>query len=377
MINFLKKYRWLSAGVLVVVLGLSVVLYFIFSGPGDGMTGGLRVYYYNPSEGKLQGVNVSIPTGTPLSQINEMLARFYNPPSALTGLWPAGMRLAQLDFYRGLVGIALPYEFNEMSAREGALFRTALTLTFIELPFVERVLFWVVDEENVLPITVLVTDDEESPPIRHTEWLPFSEWLRHEEYWGIADVRIETALTVANDPSITPGAVRTRTIMLYFVCAEGEGLVTETIEDDIDVHRLAELLLNKLIAGSEEENVMRIIPTETRVRMTEYDGAHNSLYIDLSGDFASRFIGSPALASLMLQSIVNTLTSSVNNEGQSAVDQVFFLIDSNRYEVFHGVNNFDLAFRYDQDITLVPDEDYEYPPDSYGYNNAAYSDGEA
>ena len=77
--------------------------------------------------------------------------------------------------------------------------------------------------------------------------------------------------------------------------------------------------------------------------VTTPDRGH-TLYVNLSGDFVSRFTGSPATARLMLQSIVNTLTLPANNIGNAR--RVFFLIDTMRLESFHGVGEFNLAFEY-------------------------------
>jgi spore germination protein GerM len=238
------------------------------------------------------------------------------------------------------------------------LFRSGLVLTLTELPFVERVLIWV-DGEG------------QKPPMAFSEWL--LRWLNDEEesdewWWDASAVVVETANNVANNPSLSPGVMASRVITLYFVCAEGEGLITETFVDDyIDLHRLAESKLLYLIAGPSQEYAMRIIPPETRIRMINYEPSNRSLYVDFSGEFMSRFFGTPQTARLMLQSIVNTLTLISNNEDMNTrVDRVFFLVDSQRHEVFHGVTDFNLAFMYNQDITLVDEEDPEYDPEENG-----------
>jgi hypothetical protein len=332
------------------LLGIGIGVFLIHcSGEGRSAEGGLHVYFFNPEEGRLQGVSVSIPAGEPVARLDAMLTRFYNPPASLTGLWPKGMPLVEMHYIDGLAGIALPREFAELPIREAALFRTALTLSFTEYDFVERVLFWIVG-----------TGDKPS--------VPFARWLSNEDEWDRTAIRVESRQTVANNPTITPGSVHARTITLYFVCADGLGLVTETFVDEyMDTHRLAEFKLLHLIAGPEGENAMRIIPPETRVRSTSHDEDTRRLYVDLSGDFASRFIGSPHLARLMLQSIVNTLTLRANNPGRGPiVNEVYFFIDSERLAVFHGVSGFDQAFTYNHDIMLV--SEIPEDPDPYEEN---------
>jgi hypothetical protein len=347
---WIKNWKMLLPFLLIFVIGLSALATaFIFHLRDDnrGASGGLRVFYYNPAEGRLQPVAVTIPVGTFREQIDAMISRFYDPPAPWEGLWPKGLGLIDTMHYGDLVGLALPPEYRELQPSEEALFRTALSLTLMELPFVERVLIWVAGEEF--------------PPHTFPEWVRL--WIYDEEEAGAWIV--ETPQTVVNNPRISPGLMRTRTITLYFVCADGESLVKETFVDEyIDVHRLAEIKLQYLIAGPSGENAMHVIPPETRVRLVNIDRGTFSMYVDLSGDFASRFIGSPAIARLMLQSIVNTLTLIGNNE--ITVRQVFFLIDSDRYDVFHGVSGFNLAFEYDHDITLVEYE--EDPEDPTGDN---------
>jgi spore germination protein GerM len=352
-IDFVKNHmRFIlpAAVAVLAVVVLGMVIFLVQRSRSDATTGGLRVYYFNPSEGRLQGVDVTIPAGPPMMQLNALLTRLTNPPSSLKGVLPGGMSLPELDFHEGLAGVALPYIYNEMPVFDMALFRTALTLTFTQLPFVERVMF-LVAEEGEEPLTQL------------------AEWLRAEENRDFPGGRIESPLTVANDPSITPGAVRPRTITLYFVCADGVGLVTETFTDEyMDEHRMAEFKLNHLIAGPEGDNAMRIIPPDTTIRTISFDRDPNRLYVDFSGEFSSRFIGSPALAGLMLQSIVNTLTlpSNQRRNWEDRVLQVSFAVNTERPEVFHGVTGFNLPFTYDHGITLESDIPDDPDPDTNG-----------
>jgi len=352
---YIKKNPRLAITVAVLlVLILGIVVWVLTSNLREHGRGaiGLRVYYYDADAGMLVGVPTTIAAGTTLAEINALLDGFYNSRSGLPSLWPADTRLVDLYFYGGTAGIALSAEHRDVPAFYEALFRTALTLTFLEHRFVEEVLFW-------------IDGDGEKD-------VPFRTWLQYEDYRDNAAIRIETANTIDNNPSISPGVMREHNVTLYFVNAEGTGLITQTFTNEyVDIHRWVELTTDMLVANVDEDYAMRIIPSETRVRWVMRDTDARSVYVDLSGDFMSRFEGTPKQAGLMLQSIVNTLTLNDNNpDGAGAltqqVNQVFFLVDGNRYETFHGVLDFNLAFEYNHDIRLEgiyePDPYYPYDP---------------
>jgi len=319
-----------------------------------------RVYYFNATTGLPEGVTIPIPEGARIMQIHDRITRFYTPRNGLAGLWPEGLGLLGVAYYDDMVGIAFPLEFWEIPPLEEALFRVGLVLTLLELPEVERVAIWV---DGVF----------EKPPVPFEDWFPLWASEEHDWEWESVSLQQESIETLSFRPQISPGMMAARTITLYFVCAYGEGLVTETFVDDyVDLLRLAEYKLQLLINGPDRDDAMHLIPPETRVRDVDLEAGN--MYVDLSGDFMSRFSGNRELASLMLQSIVNTLTLPGNN--REHVWNVFFLIDSSRYDVFHGVLGFDAAFTYDHDIILY--EEQPYPTGEYngGANDdaAAYSD---
>ena len=343
-----KNPRVAIIAAVLLVLMLGIATWILTAGlrtHGRGAIG-LHVYFYDADAGMLVGVSRTIPAGEHLAQVNSLLNSFCNPPSGLQGLWPAGTQRVALDYYEGTVGIVLSAEHRVVPAMYEALFRTALSLTFLHLPFVEEVIFWVYGDGD-------------------KNGVPFETWLRNEEYRDPTAIRIETVATVDNNPTITPGVIRERAVTLYFLDTQGEKLFTQTFVEYVDIHRWIEFTVDMLIAGPDEDNGMRIIPPETRVRWVVRDRSTgvNSVYIDLSGDFVSRFEGTPQQAGLLIQSIANTLTLNVNNpDGWGApVNNVFFLVDGDRYETFHGVLDFNLAFTYNHEIRL----DGVYQPEPY------------
>ncbi|MCL2187335.1 MAG: GerMN domain-containing protein [Defluviitaleaceae bacterium] len=323
----------LIVAIVPAVIGIALLVNARYSGNDEGT----RVFYYNEVTGRLESTEIVLLSHSTHAQVWEMITRFYNPPAGLTGLWPYGLGVVDITHHEYTVGVALPADFRGLTLMEQSLLRAGLTLTLTQLPEVERVVFWV--------------HGEGEKPYVH-----FAEWIRDEEYWDTSALRIESLATVANNPTISPGIMRSRTITLYFVDAYDEGLITETFVDGyVDLHRLAEEKLRYLISGPMYENAQRLIPPETRIRAVTVDAPSNSIYVDFSEDFYTRFTGTPEQARLMLQSIVNTLTLTGNN--RVPVRYAFFLIDSHRMDTFHGVTGFDLAFVYDHDIILV-DEFY-------------------
>ena len=360
---YLKKNPRVAIVLLILfALALGIATWMLTSGLRQHGRGalGLRVYHYDANAGVLVGVPTTIAAGSELAQLNSLLTRFCNAPSNLVGLWPPGTELVELDFDEetGTVGIALSASHREVPVFYEGLFRAALTLTFTQMRFVEEVIFWVVGEGEKYDVL-------------------FATWLRDEAYRDNAAIRIETAETVDNNPSISPGVMQERNVTLYFLNTDGNALIVETFTDEyVDIHRWVEFTLNMLIAGPNDDYAMRIIPTETQVRRVERDRdwAARSVYVDLSGDFITRFVGTSQQAGLMLQSIVNTLTYSANNPettGGNQIVQVFFLVNSQRYQTFHGVLDFDLAFTYNHEIRLEGIDDYEpYDPyDAYEEND--------
>jgi len=352
-----KKRRILFAAVITFLAMCALIVFFVMGMQrGSSFAGGLRVFHFNPAEGRLEGTAVNVPHGPREMLVQTMVNHFYGSPrySSLQRLWPEDLGVVSIVYRDDLVGIAFPREYRQMTPPEEALFRMGLALTLMELSFVERVLIWVDGEGN-------------KPPMHFAQWL--NRWLDGEErsdewWWDAGAVTIETANTMANNPSLSPGVMASRVITLYFVCAEGEGLITETFVDDyINLHRLVESKLSYLIAGPSQgnENAMRVIPPETRVRMVNYESESRSLYVDFSGDFMNRFIGNQHISRLMLQSIVNTLTFAENTDWNTRVERVFFLVDSQRHEIFHGVTDFNLGFVYDHDMILVGEEPEEEP----------------
>jgi len=356
-----KKPRIAISAIVLLVLLVGIVVWALTTHLREQRRDsimGLRVYYFDESAGMLVATPTTIAgTGSFEEQLHLLLNRFFNQNRRTGGLWPPETGKVDLYFSNGTAGIALSAEHGNIPAFNEALFRTALTLTFLELWFVDEVLFWIDGEGE-------------------KNGVPFRTWLEHEEYRDNSAIRIETSATVDNNPSISPGIMRERDVTLYFLNPEGTGLITETLTDVyVDILRWIEFTVDMLVAGIDDDDFMRVIPPETRVRWVTRDTETRSVYVDLSEDFLSQFEGTPQQAGLMLQSIVNTLTLPSNNPDTGTlhqINQVFFFINSDRPEVFHGVLDFDLAFTYNHEILF----ERLYMPAPYDPYYDPYNDDE-
>jgi hypothetical protein len=242
--------------------------------------------------------------------------------SNLARVFPDDVELRELvteiHIENGILTATISELYEEMSPIDEVLFRSAFTLTMIGLPRIESVRF-------------LSSSGD--------------EW-------------IESADTIANNPLISPARRTAYEFILFFVDETGEGLITVLYESaDVDVHRRAQNILELLIEGQNEPGIMPLIPPDTRVREVMIED-ELGIYINLSPDFHRGFNGNSTQARLMLQSIAHTM---LENHKALLRRHVFFLIDSERLEDFHGISGFDLSFTYDETIMLgyVPPEENE------------------
>jgi germination protein M len=297
----------------LVVFGVSLFLFLRYENSPEENMRGLPVYFFNAAQGGLQAEYRELPHGDSSARIDAALRYFFGTPenSSLARTWPS--EIAFLDFVTdifledGILVTTFSEHYDEMPPIDEVLFRAAFTLTMTGLPYIDGIMFRANENEF-----------------------------------------FETAETIANNPYISPARRTAEDITLFFVDETGEGLVTEVYSAaDVNVHTRAQEILEKLIERQNAQGILPLIPAETRVRdvLIELDGG---IYVDLSPEFHSRFSGNATHAYLMLQSITHTMLENIPGPPR----RVFFLIDSERWEDFHGVNDFNLGFTIDETIML-------------------------
>ena len=327
----MTKKTLLAAGGLIAIAVVVVALVYFLAENRQNNGNYVLVYFFNASEGRLQAEQRTMPIGWELTDYNLLLEATFNsvlqgPNSgALSRPWP------DLDVHRYFLdGDVLVVEFGEsyleLEPLAEAKFRSALTLTMVNLPFVNSVEIRLVDE--------------------------FGEQVRVFE---------ESALTIANAPNISPALQSDQTFTLFFIDESGEGLIYESyVAPAVNLHFRNQVILETLIANQTSEGVLPSIPPETRVLSVNEHREAFAIYVNLSSEFFTRFGGGPSEARLMIASIANTL---IENAAGSQLRRVYFFIESDRREDFHGVADFDLGFAFDETLVLGFAYEEEIPPE--------------
>jgi len=303
---------------------LAIVLrrqgYDIFS------TNQIQVYFFSPSEGRLYSENRPQPYGNQHDWIYATLGHLRFAPNnrRMASTWPDINPLLgeeETPFFQGFfvndgtLVIDFYESYLEMPPLQEALFRSALTLTMVGLPFIDEVIIRIND----------------------------NEWT-------------ESAQTIANAPALSAARLTDTQLVLYFIDESGSGLVRKYYDaTDIDDRRQVQAALERLIEGPTVEGAITIIPPETRILAIIPVVETRSIYVNLSGEFL-RFAGGPA-ARYMIAAIVNTV---IANSTDHNLRQVFFLVDFSRAQL-PGIDDFTRGFEYDETVMVgfVPDYELE------------------
>ena len=324
----MKKRTFIAVGgLLVMTLAVAVFVYFLID---NWQQNGnyVMVYFFNASMGSLEAEQRAVPTDWELTGDDLLMQAAFTfalraPRStALSRPWP------DMYAYRiFLDGEVLVAEFSEsyliLDPLTEAIFRSALTLTMVDLPFINSVELRFISESG--------------------------EQKR---------VFFESASTIANSPNISPARISAQTLTLFFIDESGDGLVYKShVVPAVNLHFRNQVILETLIANQNIEGVLPTIPPETRVLSVHDHREALAIYVNLSNEFFTHFNGGPSEARLMIASIANTL---IENAAHPQLRHVYFFIESERRDDFHGVADFDLRFVFDETL-LIGYSDEEVP----------------
>ena len=274
----------------------------------------VAVYFFNEMNHRLQGEFIARPQGAYVQQLHALITQMQEAPQhmMLRSLWP-NVPLYSVDLDDGIAILLFANSYVNLPPLEEALFRSALVLTLTSLPFVQAVEMRAADTD-----------------------------------WYIREVRDN----IANNPGISPARMATSMFTLFYVSACGTGLVAVPYRGEFDTQHRERFIVQRLIDGppADMEGMVGTIPADTNIIRVNVE--HGNAYVNLSGEFHSRFLGDADASRLMIYSIVNSLTYNVGH-----VRSVTFLIDSRRMERFHGVGNFHSSFEWDGVFLLNDQED--------------------
>jgi len=362
--------KWTAIGVAVVLIGAIGLISLLLNRSGND-AGYINVYFFDPVGMQMEAEARPLPEGD--SQLHDVIMYLHTGPKVgtLSSTWPVELAPQPEDLVSAVIledstlfAFFTPV-FHEMAPLNQSLFKAAFIHTIGGLPLVSD-------------ITILVTDD-----YGHAFETIMRDLLEEDEQYGdngedhttympliIYDSSHAGVLLNPLDPPISPQWITDRTFNhLHFVDATGTGLVVETyFAQDVNMQfeRMAQYALDLLIAGPRQEGAVTLIPSETRIIRIEFDGS--DIYVNLSNDFVTRFNGTKEHADLMIHSIVNTLLAEF-----SAQTRVFFLIETQPLEQFHGIEDFHTGFTRNNTLLLsyiealaayMEDNEYEHEEDA-------------
>ena len=314
---------------ILATIAIGIAIAVVMYNRTVGGAGHMQIFYFNQSMGRLEAEGRPWPTDdvdfwfasqdgfwdidVQIFWVASAMGQLSYPPSnsQLATVWPAWD--VEVPFFHyftikdGILAASFYDDYLTMAPLEEALFRSAFTLTMLGLPFVDEVVIRAGGME-----------------------------------WN------DTHETIANNPTISATWLANTELVLYFVeeTSDSIRLVREYYSAiGVDIQQRPLVALERLLDESPREGILAPMPEDTGIIAVIPAPEIFSIYVNLSGDFMNRFIGSPVQARFMLQAIVNTLIE--NSGSPPTARQVFFLIDSARHEEFHGVMHFDRGFEYD------------------------------
>lgn len=148
---------------------------------------------------------------------------------------------------------------------------------------------------------------------------------------------------VVLDFSIKQSKEVTKKVTLFFTEKESQFLVPFEYEISLNLDdQIEKTILNLLIEGPTDENLIGIIPEQTKVKNVYTN--EGVCYVDLSEEFVTKHMGGSTAEMLTIYSIVNTLTDLDH------INKVQFLIEGTKRPEFKGHIDFDGLFQRNLDL---------------------------
>lgn len=160
---------------------------------------------------------------------------------------------------------------------------------------------------------------------------------------GKKQLTSEPSDKITSDTHKTQENQKEQTELTLYFATDNAMLKKVTAKTELGDKTLEETVLEALIAGSDDEGTVSVIPSQTKINsVNTVDG---TCTVDLSGDFADGNFSGTADRTLAVYSIVNSLSEL------DGVENVQFLIDGEKQEIF-GDFLFDEPFEADEALVI-------------------------
>ncbi len=221
---------------------------------------------------------------------------------------PNNISILGVELKGSTANVNLSKEYNELKPTDSLFCRAALVFTLTDLDFISNVRI-LIEGSNLLK-----ADGEEVGPISRED-------------------------IVIGDEIVSPDLFQIQTIKLYFSNIDVTELIIEEREIEIPLQQnqiKAKIIMEQLIAGPKNSELLSTIPPETKIRDIKIkDGI---CYLDLSREFVDKHSGGSTSEFITIESIVMSLTEI------SEIKKVQFLIAGETQQEFKGHIDFSKPF---------------------------------
>lgn len=271
---------------------------------------GVTVYLVNATQDGLTSINVDLEGDNKEDRVKEIIDILYTgvSESNIAPTIPNFVGITSISFENNNVILDFSSGYEALGDVQEILFRSAIVKSLTELHEVETVEFYVLGYpklgSNGLELGKMGKDD------------------------------------VVYDSMIKDNISK---ITLYFADKNGEYLIPEEVSINLNVNaQIERMILNKLIEGPANTDLVRTVPTETKIK--DIYTNEGICYVDFTKEFRTKHMGGSAGELLTIYSIVNSLTEL------DSINRVQFLIEGKIEEEYKGHVKFDEPFTRNLDL---------------------------
>lgn len=304
----LKKYNKLVIFIMIFifVMTISAIVYNISSGHFDNIK--VKLYFVETSTSTLKPEERTISLNSEenseiTSKVLEEL-KFGPKSQSYKKSIPNDVNILGAVLEGQTITVNLSSEFNNLKASDAVFCKTSLIYTLTNLEFIEKVKILVDGKDLLNPNGEVVGP--------------------------------ESMEDIVMNPTVAPEKFEKEIIKLYFSNKDYSELVSEEREIEYNPTQKAKYIVEQLISGPKNSDLVATIPSETKIRDIKLK--EGICYLDLSKDFIDKHSGGSVAELMTIQSIVNSLTEI------SEIKKVQFLIEGEKQQEFAGHLEFSKPF---------------------------------